>query len=483
MSEPQDSAPEPVPNLAGFVLDLEKSLAPSWVKESGSGAAKYKDYAFDAGPARDSHRGGNRDRKGGDRRQRDKSFAGKGSGKPERRDSRGPNKRGESEARFRERPAREHSEAPQITGWNVVFLPEERGLEGLVRQIRSTLRAFPLFDLARLVLGAPNRYTLQWKKQGGPSLWICKADSTVWTTHEAAVDHALQNHSEQFYTTRSVETEAPKGNFSVVARCGITGVLLGPPNHHGYQSSLVRHHREKLSSMPYERFLSRVETVREEALIEQWKASLSQVQEWIPTGEAEGEPTHEPIRDAAQRRAHFLQHHSAAIIEELPDGSVIPGNAVADGDRAVSGFIRSLWDALQRFPLPLANILGRRLGESGLQIFKMHNNITYAGPARPRFLDRNNNSVSSGISAILNSLTENRTAPRAVQWEKLLSLPAPSTSTPPPANSGGAPWFVADLMWLLREGYVVDFHGKNLDVSQKAEKRPAAPMQSRAPSE
>ena len=70
-----------------------------------------------------------------------------------------------------------------------------------------------------------------------------------------------------------VESAPPTGDFVVMARCGLSGTLLAPPNHHSY-AARVREVRQALyPAMGEEQYRQRIESVRDPALIEQWKAS------------------------------------------------------------------------------------------------------------------------------------------------------------------------------------------------------------------
>ena len=40
------------------------------------------------------------------------------------------------------------------------LMPEEKGVEGLARQIKLTGRAYPIFDIAHLILKKPDRFTI-----------------------------------------------------------------------------------------------------------------------------------------------------------------------------------------------------------------------------------------------------------------------------------------------------------------------------------
>ncbi|MGA2871899.1 MAG: hypothetical protein ABSF34_22400, partial [Verrucomicrobiota bacterium] len=127
---------------------------------------------------------------------------------------------------------------------NVTFLPDEKGVEQLARQIKITGRAYPLFQIAQLVLQKPERYSVQLgvkKKADGTvaqTLFACALDDSPWLSEDEAVAHVLAHHFATFYQAERTATEPPKGTYTFVAQCGMSGVILGPPNYHDYQNQL-----------------------------------------------------------------------------------------------------------------------------------------------------------------------------------------------------------------------------------------------------
>lgn len=340
------------------------------------------------------------------------------------------------------------------------------GVDGLAKQIRSTTRAFSLFDLARLILEAPERYYFQLEKKDGCPLFQCTADNTLWLSQSAAAAHAFQRHREKFYRVETEETEAPKGNFPVIARCGVTGEWLGPPNHHSYQTRLRQVHSERAAGMPFAAFVSRVVMVRDEAMIEQWRAGRGKREFWLPL-DAEGNPSGDAIRDVSALKVHFREHFHQFAVCEVVGALTLQAPAAADSEAPIAAHLRHDLEKMRRFPLPLANFLAREFSTRGLQVFKSSGGFMHVGIARPRHLDRASEPVSSRLSAILDRLSATKNEPRAAQWASLLEL---ITDDPGerPANEAA---LLKDLLWLLSEGYVVDYHGRNLQVTPRPEKK------------
>ena len=78
-----------------------------------------------------------------------------------------------------------------------------------------------------------------------------KLDESLFLTREEAVRHLWQSElREQFIEEETIEVDPPTGNFQTVARCGMSGEWLGPPNFHSYQVNLRRLHRERFANCP-----------------------------------------------------------------------------------------------------------------------------------------------------------------------------------------------------------------------------------------
>lgn len=474
-------------DLSGLEMDLLQSFQPSWVKDS----TPYSKISLSSTQGDDDAPGNRRsgfDRDDGDSRwdrkkpkserlhrrpsgdqsekSRNRSFgekrpAGKSSGP--RRDDRHGSGRRESEPV--QRPV-------LLEGWEIKFVPEPRGVEGLLKQIKSTAKTYSLFELARLVLEKSARYLVEFQRKSGPSLFQVVADGTLWLNESDAATRILSSQMEKFYRLERVSVEPPKGAFPIIAQCGISGVLLGPPNHHDYQLKLQKLHAERFSNMAFDSYKARVRMVRDEESIQKWRDEQSSQDVYFPLETPEGtEPA--PLKNLAEVAEHFQKNHAATAIINPGDHFTAPGSApVNDSAPAVIEFTRRELDNLIRFPLPLANTLGQKLAAGGLQIFKAHENITYVSVARPKMLDRQANPVSESLAAILDYLESNAGKPRAEQWKALLALP---TLPSDPALRESA--LLRDFHWLLLQGHVIDFASKGLEIPRR---QPARPPQERS---
>jgi len=151
----------------------------------------------------------------------------------------------------------------------------------LTRHIRETFRSFPVSDLAKMVLEARERYRIRFTATEPVRLNQCLADGSLWLSREEAISHLLSGPAlEHYYTAEDIQVDPPAGNFAVIAVCGMSGVILGPPNHHEYQRNIARLHRERFSDMPLERFKSRVRMESGEEILEKWREQVSRVRQY-----------------------------------------------------------------------------------------------------------------------------------------------------------------------------------------------------------
>ena len=599
-------------DLSSLGLDLTEMFRPSWTKEGGQPAetsrlaASFGEESGDR-PRRGEGRGPRRDdRSGRDRGPRPERSGGDRDRGP-RRDSRG-GPRGKEGGRRDERGPRRHEErehrepaAPPaaLEGWKLDLITEPAAIEGIAKQVRSRAKAYPLFELSRLILKLSDRYSVKLTplSEETHGLFRAKLDGSLWNSRKEAADHLLSEHLGKFYRRTTVATEPPKGAFTVVAQCGMSGVLLGPPNHHEYTSRVIALHGSKFRNMPFEVFKSRIKMVRDEALIEQWKTEQSTktvytpvvpgeeeqaapapvaaeepaaeetpvssetteatTEATIPTGEtaaateettpeaaapaeeaapaetetspSEGEAAAEPSSETKglsfeQITADFLANHADNEIEPASGVLTVSGRVALHGSTKLLRelLLRHLRE-LDRFPLPLAQTIGKELTSLGLQLFKSHKKIIHVSMARPRYLDRQTTPTTESLKAILEYLEAHPNQRRDKQWAALLALrtevaettspgqtvatevsaaAAPASAedagvTSPPSVTPTTPSvdeetlkrreqaLGADLLWLLHQGHVIDFAMGNLQAAtppkpQPQKKEKASPVSEEA---
>ena len=167
-------------SISDLDLDLEHLFQPAWA-QGKTEANRFEKFTGDEGARPERRRGERR----GPRRE------GPGGGEPagERRGPRPPRAGGKfgdrKKGSFRRDPAlrdreREDHEPPApLPEVGVSFLPDEKGVESISRQIKMTGRAYPLFDIARLILQKPERYAVRLNVKTASRLRRCRKSASL----------------------------------------------------------------------------------------------------------------------------------------------------------------------------------------------------------------------------------------------------------------------------------------------------------------
>jgi hypothetical protein len=505
-------------------LDLDKLFLPAWAQEPATGNryAKFQGEPegdrrerrgdrFGPGRPRDERRDRPPRREGG-------PPAGQDRGRPPRSDDRGPRRpQWADRDEGRDRPPAPPQPFQEIT---LTLRPEEKGVDSLARQIRMTGRAYPLFQIAQLILEKPERHMVAFdvKKnaEGQPlqPLFLCALDDTLWLSEQEAVTYVLDRHFGTFYQAERTATEPPKGKYTFVAQCGLSGAILGPPNHHEYQNQVRKLHAERFSRMPFEVFKSRIRIVREEAVVKKWIDDQSWKTEFVCLNVPE--PLRVATREALEK--HFREVHLANIIKPV-DSYTLNGKAARSlRSPGLVRLVREAVDQQRRFPLQISTTLSQQFASRGLQFFKVNRFVTHVSVARPHFLDLETTPVSEGVRGIVRFIEAHPKCSRRQLVESLAPtpvaapIPAPAEAIPvaplaegepggvptvPPVGETPAPQAAAaptapavepagptpeqnavigDLHWLIHQGHVIEFANGTLETAKKPVLRPPKPQ-------
>ena len=330
-----------------------------------------------------------------------------------------------------------------------------------MKEIHHRARVYSLFDVAQLFLSSRGSCRLHFVVEDSkPPLYRGKKDDCLFVTKEEAVAHFMQSEAfGKLYETDEVEADPPKGNFQVVAKCGISGEWLGPPNFHSYQSNLRRLHRERFSNMPFERYASKVRTERGEEAVNAWMESMKKRVRWRPVGGSDDDWTFE----RSEIEHDFLSRAFSDAYEETRK-TELPGDtdtrAMSEGVLAAASIAGS---HTRRHPAMLIPTICRMLESDHLAIFKTKGKL-YCGPARPHPL-QDVDSLSERPAAIVKWLDDKERPKLGELWTALL----PEGTEEPPKE-----WLV-DLFWLLTQGHVLLFADDSM-VLPKRSKQGGSPQ-------
>lgn len=408
-------------------------------------------------------------------------------------------------------------DAPQDRGpydsphFAVTFYPEDTSFNALAKTIRASCRTIELFEIARTVVAKDDRFVvvLTRKPAADPAaprqpIYVSVPDGLPFESDEAVINHVVTRHLGQFFDTTEVEVDAPKGNYQVINKCGITGELLGPPNYHRYNQLVQQHFAAKITRMSPEAFRARIESVRDPEVVAQWLEKMKKVTRYTwklagapvaaaPVAEpaaaeapAEGAPAAEaasaeetapvvssaPSFDSLEEARVYLLTHARDKVVKTVESARFHGRI---GDQLPPGEIRrAIEGALERqrrFPLDTANALRGRLRREHFTIFKKGSKgISYVCAVKRKF--RTPGQVFADSIGNLIAFIEAHPMIRASELTtKFLGIELPKPAPAPAEGAAPAPAepeltleqrekiarMQGDLRWLVTEGYVTEF--------------------------
>jgi hypothetical protein len=458
---------------------LDLRLTPDWLKESEPGN-RYADY--DGDDSQDRHHRGRRDRR--DDRPRRPSPANERPRRPQ--SDRGPAANNKSPQAQSQAPRSAETGSPKTTRSDrprfqrreepalrpeaepapvqIDFLPEERAFSKIIQQIKQGHIAYPLFGLARMFLERPERHRIRVRSLDNHTMIYQFGDDGPVSMDPTALErNAFNEKRDEYYETQIVEKEPIKGNFTSVARCTLSGKLLGPTNYHAFQPALRTLYDQRFSRrMSFEDYRRAIEISSDPQLVEQWKEEARK----SVTFQTKDRENPAAFDNPAAVEQHFRANYLPGLVRRCLATELSGDTARHLPDRGIIAAIRKARDRENRFPAQIAGALRHGLNQAGLHVFKHKKRILYISTVRPQLFDANQASVSTGLSVVLSTIKSYPKISRKQLAEKALSklIGEKSTEESSPEYQQAKTTLATDLIWLAKAGHVIEFADGTLDL-------------------
>lgn len=463
---PSTDSNQQIPDLSGLT---NFQFGPAWARQGGrqERSASYPERNTGARQGDRRPRRDNRDSREGRQPRGDRRFDGQGERKFNREDRTRGSFRPRRDEDRRERPA-PAPQAEPTEGLRVELRPVDSGLAALHQEVQKHRRTISLMDLAKVVMGAFDRYDLVFMKQeNGPDLYHCKhGDGSCFISRQEAVKHLWQAPwMPKYYETVEQEVEAPKGDFKAIAKCSLNNELIGPVNWHGYQSALVNLHRTKFANMPFEVFRSKIVTDKSEEAVAAWQLSVSKRTAWKPVREGSEEALLETPAAVEQdfETNHFEECYE--VTDKVFVNGAVKKNHLSPG---LWAHLIQLSSTTRRHPSMLIPNLCHGLARHHMPIFKWKGNH-YTGPARPKAMEEGT-VLSDSLMSISNWAKENPGKGVDAMLKALSPIPDQEGATEEEIAQAQEKQqhLVRDLLWLSEQGYILVFSNNTLSQPRTA---------------
>ena len=457
------------------LFDLK--LLPAWVKEPAE-PRSYEHYTGEEGEGRRDGRRPPRDKRDHKfKRSAQRPFEGRKADarepKKAGRDSEGVRERGRSPRRSpsraeagRARRRMDHGEDRHSGDFRspvarvpleitTRFLPYSRVFENVAAQIKSGSVAYSVFALARLFLEKPERYEVRLTAKAGSPLYQLGENGPLSLNREFLERNAFQLVHEDFYKIDITQTDPIKGNFSNVARCRLSGTLLGPTNHHNYQPQLRTLYEQRFSRrMSFADYQRQIEIASDPALIEQWKEQARTV----TTFKTLNDETSPTFSSAAEAERHFRSNYLPGLVRSVNEVTISGVLSRRLTDRTLNRALEDAWTREIRSPSNMMQELAGRFRQAGLNVFRHRRGMLFVSPIRVRPFVHAQAGVSAPVNAILEALAATPGINRKELSEKLI------TGVANEELESRKLALASDLRWLINEGYLIEFNDGSLDL-------------------
>jgi hypothetical protein len=348
-----------------------------------------------------------------------------------------------------------------LPSYEVQFYQEDTSFNLLIDEMRKNCKTYELFTVARLILQKPERFVAAVRRRPNREgvrlpLYLSLLDDLVFCSENEAMAYIMQHHLEEFFDVVEETVEAPKGRFTCVHRCGITKKLLSAPNYHKYKAILRNHFDTEIYSMSFERFISKIETTKEESDIQNWVQQMGRKVTYTP------KPIDETVTDLTPRdsldgvKNYLLQHFKERILREVTTIRIAGAAFESMPSRAIANAIQFFLQRQRNFPFETASNLRYRFRRAGFGIYrKGKEGISYVCASRRKFRAEGD-VFEANVQALINFLESCETITLPIIKENYIE----ANKLPEKEVLGG-------LDWLIREGYVINYDNGTLFLNPK----------------
>ncbi len=372
-------------------------------------------------------------------------------------------------------------QAPFSFTMDVQIFPEDAPFNKLCDIIKESKRTYQLFEIAQLVLEKRERMVVLAKNLPDSDnivkpLFCAQPLNIPFEDEQSAKNAAEEYFLKEMFATEQVEAEPPKGTFLVVNKCTLSGDLLGAPNWHKYNEFVREYHKSRFPKMSFDDFLKTIESVKGEEVVNEWLEKMKTKTVYKLKEPAEGDPEFFETSDAAKAfiaskkegelvKVYEQVRMSLANIEFMPFGRI---------RRNIEETVRKE----KRFPINTANNMRGKLRRCGLSVYKRGSKgFAFVSLVKRKFLTEGE-TLAELPQKIFDFLLVNPSVKFSEAPFKILGLevqPAEEQKQQPiDAEAAQSPVqalpesftqeqkqqlnaVYSELMWLISEGYVVEY--------------------------
>ena len=270
------------------------------------------------------------------------------------------------------------AERPKPLDCEVKVLPETKALGTIIRKLQGDFHAYKLKDLAYFFLDNPSSVLLKItlkqpdSTSASTSFFQCKVCGFASTDKNEVVSHILNSHIGEYYDSKEVDCEPPSGNFNCVAKCGLSGVLLGPPNIHEFNAVVKEMIRTRYPDMSESQYRSHIEMLRDADSIEAWRKGATKKTVFFAKGEADKEGAQQYSREQAE--GEFKRNILDSLVDQPKNLMITAEMAMKSPVKPLVWAVRDAIESERRAPYAMCFALRGAFHHRKLNFFRVNDN-------------------------------------------------------------------------------------------------------------
>ena len=382
-----------------------------------------------------------------------------------------------------------------VPRFDIKIYPQDETFETLIKQLKGNFITYQLFEITRLILEKSDRFVClinRVKKNEGETsepIYFTPKDNLPFDTEEEAINHYCEHYLENFFDVETVEVDPPKGNFTLVYRCPFTKHLIGPPNFHRFPELLKEHHSAKINNLSIEDYQNKLESLSDEASINEWLESSTKEKHYRIKEETDNEESGTIFKSIEEARRYLLTNHKEKVVKSSPNFRFSGDKLESLQNSNLKSSIFQAVEAQRRFPLDTANNIRGRLRRHKFTIYKKGSKgISYVCCVKRKFRD-DTTVFTDSISNLISFIEKNQNIGIQNLPYKFHSIPKPATENKSGDDNEGAEnddtsnnteshtdeetskitEVIRNVRWLISEGYVTEYSDGKLLIHPKAE--------------
>ena len=159
----------------------------------------------------------------------------------------------------------------------IAIRPNKQAMDALIANLKKSHITYQLMSLVHLFLDKKDRFDILITALQPGALFCTQNENLPFLSQERASDYLIKKYWSDIFEKEVIPLSPIPGHFVSINRCGITQVLLGPPNYHLYNDLIKEHYNQNLArDYSWEFFIQQIKNEHDPLLVKEWQKRMSE---------------------------------------------------------------------------------------------------------------------------------------------------------------------------------------------------------------